>query len=293
MLPSEWQVAQRGLHAGLYGSDALAELDKIAAGNSTPNSEAEAAQLLVQHGLVTRYQAKLLVRGVSNGFFLGPYKLLTPIKENEFCRYYGAENRETGEKNILCVLRPDQPDPALANEFVEKVRARQLPEMPAGQPTKICRFGQTQVAVLAPPASVSEAAIQPKKVKKREAASSGDTMVAMNSQPTEDDLPSLDLPAVDMGLAAADTDISSLLEDDPAPPPASVRELPANVAEDEPIVDEPEMGTLPTTGYELKRPKKRARKKQWRPSPRAIVGTLAVVIFVVLVFVLRTQVLGL
>lgn len=290
MLPSEWQVARRGLQAGLLTSGALAELDASMEGKQPPKTEAEAAQLLVQHGLLTRYQAKLLVRGVSKGFFLGPYKLLDPIKENEYCRYYGAENRETGERNILCVLRPDQPDASLASEFAKRVQMHQLPEMPAGRPKKVCRFGQTQVAVLVPTdGEQSSVRRAPKKVKP---LSPSETTDGLHGQLTEADLPTLDIPAVDFGLDPGQTDVSSLLEEEPAPRLRNVMDLPQDVAEDEPIVDEPEMGTLPTKGYELKRPKKKAKKKAWRPSPRMIVGALAIVILSVLVYLLRTQVLG-
>lgn len=281
MLPDDWQIVRRGIDAKLFTAEAIENLSKD--GSFEPKSEAEVGKWLVQKGLITRYQAQLLIRGVSKGYFLGPYKLLTPLKENEFCRYFGAEHGETGERNILCVLRPDQPDAELANNFAQRVKSRNLPEMPPGQPTKVCRIGNMQVAVLCPTKPAK------KKAKATPVRSPEDTTAGF-AEPTDDDLPAVAFPDGFGSNAALVPDISNLLADEPASAPV-LNDLPQNVADDDPIVDDLEFGAV-TTGYELKRPKKKAKKKSWRPGPRTILATFGLLLLGVLVLLIRTQVLG-
>lgn len=274
MLPSESQIALRGLNAKLYTVTALAELDN-AKKDDAPQTEAQAAQLLVDAGLVTRYQAKMLMRGKVQALYFGPYKVLSLLKQNEQCRYFGVDDREADAKRILCVLRSDATDEMITSNFPKAVRNQLVPDLPPGEIEKFVTVDKLQVAVLIPPAKrQSSPSIQ-----------SSSTSTDAHSLPTIDDLPAL--PSDDAPLPG--------LVGDEEPPPMDVSDLLSEqsvtqesmVDPDEPIVAEPELGTVKTEGFAVKAPRRRKKSnKSWRPGPRVIVGGFGVVVAVVLYIVL-------
>lgn len=65
-----------------------------------------AARLLVELGLLTKFQAELLLIGRSQGFFLGPYKILDQLGQGGMGRVYKALHQTMNRVVALKVLTP-------------------------------------------------------------------------------------------------------------------------------------------------------------------------------------------
>lgn len=77
----------------------------------------ELGQLLVARKVLTRFQARMLLAGRTEGFFLGQYKILEPIGQGGMGRVFKAEHVGMGRLVALKLLSPD---------LVQTERARQL-----------------------------------------------------------------------------------------------------------------------------------------------------------------------
>ena len=64
------------------------------------------ARLLVQQGLLTTYQARKLLAGATRGFFLGGYRILSPLGEGGTGKVFLAVNEQTFGKVAIKVLPP-------------------------------------------------------------------------------------------------------------------------------------------------------------------------------------------
>ncbi len=64
------------------------------------------AGLLVRQGLLTTYQARKLLAGATRGFFLGGYRILSPLGEGGMGKVFLAVNEQTFGKVAVKVLPP-------------------------------------------------------------------------------------------------------------------------------------------------------------------------------------------
>ena len=111
--------------SGLLPPDDLIELlaqfdpDQVAAADPI-----QLATFLVRKKRLTKFQAMQLLNGRTQGFLLGPYKILEGIRQDRVGMVFLAEQMETKEKVAVKVLPTDRVnDPTVFKPFVEEVRA--------------------------------------------------------------------------------------------------------------------------------------------------------------------------
>ncbi len=75
------------------------------------------ARLLVEWGLLTKFQAELLLIGRIHGFFLGPYKILDQLGQGGMGRVYQALHQTMNRVVALKVLTPSVTRTKRAQEF--------------------------------------------------------------------------------------------------------------------------------------------------------------------------------
>src|SRR5437763_13283998 len=82
------------------------------------------ATLLVRKKLLTKYQAMQLLTGRTQGFVLGPYKILDGIRQDRVGMVFLAENMESKQRVSVKVLPTDRvSDNTVYKAFVEEVKA--------------------------------------------------------------------------------------------------------------------------------------------------------------------------
>jgi hypothetical protein len=77
-------------------------------GEFAGKSAAECANASIAKGLLTRWQADLLLRGRYKGFFWRHYKLLDQISHENKVRRLLAENLRTRKQVVVCVTPPPE-----------------------------------------------------------------------------------------------------------------------------------------------------------------------------------------
>jgi serine/threonine-protein kinase len=103
-------LQQSGLLPGDQYREALARFRPTA-------GAAEIARALVGAGKLTRFQARVLLRGHSSGFFVGPYRILDLVGKGAMGRVYKALHQDMNRIVALKVLSPS---------LVKTEKARQL-----------------------------------------------------------------------------------------------------------------------------------------------------------------------
>ncbi|MGL4419304.1 MAG: serine/threonine-protein kinase, partial [Gemmataceae bacterium] len=83
---------------------------KLSRGEGLPSDATQSAALLVQKGLLTRFQAKLLLTGRYRGFRLGAYIIREQIGQGGMGAVYLAEHETLRRKVALKVLTPPKQD---------------------------------------------------------------------------------------------------------------------------------------------------------------------------------------
>jgi serine/threonine protein kinase len=82
------------------------------------------ARALVQLGLLTRFQAELLLAGRTNGFVLGQYRILDQLGQGGMGRVFKAEHLSMGRPVAIKVLAPQHTKTEKARKlFMREVRA--------------------------------------------------------------------------------------------------------------------------------------------------------------------------
>ena len=111
--------------SGLLPPDELIEIlsqfdpDQVAAADPI-----QLATFLVRKKRLTKFQAMQLLAGKTQGFLLGPYKILEGIRQDRVGMVFLAEHVEDKTKVAVKVLPTDRvADPTVFGPFVQEVRA--------------------------------------------------------------------------------------------------------------------------------------------------------------------------
>lgn len=89
-----------------------------------PPTADDTATRLIQAGVLTPFQARLILQGRYKGFRLGPYKILSQLGAGGMAQVYLAEHVRLHRKVALKVLAPKYAlDPALVEQFYREGRA--------------------------------------------------------------------------------------------------------------------------------------------------------------------------
>lgn len=101
------------------------KIERATAGLAGGNPSAdEAAIRLVSLGLLTAFQAKRLLAGKTDGFFLGPYVMLEPLGERAGGKVYRARHRTMNRVVAIKLLTPERTRSAdLHNAFESATKA--------------------------------------------------------------------------------------------------------------------------------------------------------------------------
>lgn len=118
-MPAQQQIDRevflaRLRESGLCSAEQLAEIRELAAGTAQGRA---VAKLLVERGILTRFQAELLLAGRTDGFVLGQYRILDEIGRGGMGRVFKAEHQTMHRIVALKVL---------ANNLTKSERNRQL-----------------------------------------------------------------------------------------------------------------------------------------------------------------------
>ena len=89
-----------------------------------PPTAPDTATRLIQAGILTPFQARLILQGKHRGFKLGPYRILNQIGAGGMGQVFLAEHAALRRKIALKVLPPKQAlDPANVERFYQEARA--------------------------------------------------------------------------------------------------------------------------------------------------------------------------
>src|SRR5438067_2508967 len=89
--------------SGLVADD---ELDAVLGRLPINDRGRPLARALVDHGLLTKFQAELLLVGRTNGFVLGQYRILDQLGQGGMGRVFKAEHVTMGRTVAIKVLAP-------------------------------------------------------------------------------------------------------------------------------------------------------------------------------------------
>jgi serine/threonine protein kinase len=96
------KVARSGLVPEAELSEARSQVEAERAGDASQRL----ARILVRRGLLTTYQARKLLAGATKGFFLGGFRILSPLGEGGMGKVFLAVNEQTFAKVAIKVLPP-------------------------------------------------------------------------------------------------------------------------------------------------------------------------------------------
>lgn len=100
------------------------QLNKVAPHLPPSNQGSAIAQVLVEKGLLTKFQAELLLNGRSTGFHLGQYRILDYLGRGGMGRVFKAEHQTMNRVVAIKVLAPQMvKTPKVQQLFQREVRA--------------------------------------------------------------------------------------------------------------------------------------------------------------------------
>ena len=105
--------------SGVLSADVLTRLEN---GPPLPDAPPKLAAQLVKQGLLTQFQAKLLLAGRHRGFKLGPYIVLEHIAQGGMGAVYLAHHESLKRRVALKVLTADK-DPLAVKRFAREARS--------------------------------------------------------------------------------------------------------------------------------------------------------------------------
>ena len=108
--------------AEIADDDALAGF--LTGSEPVPPTASDTATRLIQAGILTPFQARLILQGKHRGFRLGPYRILNQIGAGGMGQVFLAEHAALRRRVALKVLPPKQAlDPANVDRFYQEARA--------------------------------------------------------------------------------------------------------------------------------------------------------------------------
>jgi serine/threonine protein kinase len=111
-------LAQQTVKLGLVTAPAMQDaLDELGPGTDEPQ---ELIRILERRGFLTPYQSGKLLKGDTDGYFLGGYRLLYRISSGSFGRVYRADDPSTGRVVAIKVLRRRWSEDPHAIELFER-----------------------------------------------------------------------------------------------------------------------------------------------------------------------------
>src|SRR5262249_27704490 len=110
--------------AGLVDEDRLIAFRHKLGDAADASSPHELADLLVQAGLLTSFQAVQLLKGKADGFRIGPYHILERLGFGAVSNVYLCEHQATRQRFAVKVLnRAKAEDPVALKRFYREARA--------------------------------------------------------------------------------------------------------------------------------------------------------------------------
>ena len=111
--------------SGLLTKDRFdAYLSQLGAQGGAPEDPTILAQLMVEEGLLSQFQAKQLLTGKWRGFFLGKYKVLNPLESGGYGNVLLCENPRLAKKVAVKLFPSDrETNEGLLARFYREARA--------------------------------------------------------------------------------------------------------------------------------------------------------------------------
>src|SRR4051812_37438053 len=107
------RVSQSGLLSSQQIKAGLADLPQTNRGKAV-------ARAFVDQGLLTKFQAELLLAGRTTGFFLGQYRILEQIGEGGMGRVYKATHQAMNRTVAIKILAPQHSRTERARQLFER-----------------------------------------------------------------------------------------------------------------------------------------------------------------------------
>ncbi len=119
--PDAAELGKRAIKLGLLDSNQLDDA-RQEAGVKNPDPQA-LVRVLERKGILTPFQSNKLLKGETDGYFLGGYRLLYRISSGSFGRVFRAEDPSTGRVVAVKVLRKRwSEDPKAVDLFYREAR---------------------------------------------------------------------------------------------------------------------------------------------------------------------------